>query len=113
MKNNQFRAYITKRMQKICKDTLLLTTDIDSNTRKCYLYNFLTGDCMGTISLYFTNEYVNIAYSKDSTKVCKVTNQKEAKQFDYCELKKANLFIDKAVAYFIGGFKNDIRKYKI
>lgn len=58
---------------------------------------------MGTISLYFTNEYVNIAYSKDNTKVCKITNQKEAEQFDYCELKKAILFIDKAVAYFIGG----------
>lgn len=113
MKNNQFRAYITKRMQKIHKDILLLTTDIDANTRKCYLYNILTGDCIGTISLYFTNEYVRIAYSNDNTKVCKITNQKEDKQFDYCELKQAILFIDKAVAYFIGGFKNDIRKYKI
>jgi hypothetical protein len=28
-------------------------------------------------------------------------------------LKQAILFIDKAVAYFIGGFKNDIRNYKI
>lgn len=103
MKNNQFRAYITKYLQKRYEQVFLLTTDIDSNTRRCYLYEQLTGQCVGSLSLYFTNEYVNIAYSKNNKKVCKLQNQKDEKQFDYCELRQAFNFIDNAFRYFIQG----------
>lgn len=102
MKNNQFRAYLDKYIKK-AYSALVLTVDKDSNTRICYLYTKLTGDCIGSIVLYFANEYVNIAYSKDRLKVCKLSNQKASKQFDYCELKQAKEFIQEALHYFIEG----------
>lgn len=102
MKNNQFRAYLDKYIKK-AYNALVLTVDKDSSTRICYLYTKLTGDCMGSIVLYFTNEYINISYSKNRLKVCKISNQKASKQFDYCELKEAILFLDNAVNYFIKG----------
>lgn len=101
MKNNQFRAYLDKYLKYRFTNTLILTVDKDSSTRICYLYTRLTGDCIGSIILYFTNEYINISYSKDRLKVCKIGNQKATKQFDYCELKLAMLFLDKAAIYFI------------
>lgn len=101
MKNNQFRAYLDKYIKLRYQNTRVLTLDKDSNTRICYLYTQLTGDCIGSIKLYFTNEYVNISYSKNRLKVCTIVNQKATKQFDYCNLKEAILFLDKAVEYFI------------
>lgn len=47
------------------------------------------------------NEGMNISYSKNSNKVCKIGNQKASKQFDYCELKQAKEFISEAIEYFI------------
>lgn len=91
--------YIKKRYQ----NTIVLTLDKDSNTRICYLYTQLTGDCIGSFILYFTNEFVNISYSKDNSRVCKLTNQKASKQFDYCELKQAKEFIQEALEYFDKG----------
>lgn len=103
MKNNQFRAYLDKYIKLRYQNTRVLTLDKDSNTRICYLYTQSTGDCIGSIILYFTNEFVNISYSKNSLKVCKLSNQKASKQFDYCELKQAVVFLDEAVNYFIKG----------
>lgn len=103
MKNNQFRAYLDKYIKKRYQNTIVLTLDKDSNTRICYLYTQLTGDCIGSLILYFTNEYVNISYSKNNDRVCKLTNQRASKQFDYCELKQAIIFLDEAVNYFIEG----------
>lgn len=47
MKNNQFRAYLDKCIKKRYQNTIVLTLDKDSNTRICYLYTQLTGDCIG------------------------------------------------------------------
>lgn len=105
MKNNQFRAYLDKCIKKRYQNTIVLTLDKDSNTRIFYLYTQLTGDCIGSFVLYFTNEYVNISYSKDNSRVCKLSNQKASKQFDYCELKQAIVFLDEAVHYFVEGGK--------
>ena len=112
MKNNQFRAHLTKyiygyveldpdiRMRCKC-----LSVDINSNTRKIYLYKYNDYTCIGSISLYFTNECVNIAYSKTSDTVCRLRNTQEEQQFDYCKLRDAILFINKAIYYFRKGEK--------
>lgn len=105
MKNNQFRAYITKYIDKTYNNTIVLSVDIDSNTRRTYLYTQLSGHCIGSFTLYFTNEYLNISYSKTNERACKIPNIKESKQFDYCELREAIFFLDKAVKYFIKGGK--------
>lgn len=101
MKNNQFRAYLDKYLKKTYNNTIVLTIDIDSNKRIFYLYGHLTGDCLGTIAMYFTNEYIEIAYSKSAKKACSVVNRLEKNQFDYCQLKQALEFINKAINYFV------------
>lgn len=104
MKNNQFRAHITKYIQEIYrKQQTAITIDLDSNTRIAYLYSNMTQQCLGTLRLYFSNEFVNISYSKTSEKVCKIGNTQESKQFDYCQLYNAKRFIDKAILFFIHG----------
>ena len=107
MKNNQFRAYLDKYIKKTWNNTTVLTVDKDSNTRNVYIYtnmkNKYFGECLGSIVFYFMNEGLNISYSKDNNRVCKLTNQKASKQFDYCELKQAIVFLDEAVCYFIEG----------
>lgn len=107
MKNNQFRAYLDKYIKKRYQNTIVLTLDKDSNTRICYLYTQLTGDCIGSFILYFTNEYMNISYSKSAKKVCSIVNKVEKMQFDYCELKQAIIFLDNAVQYFIERGKDE------
>lgn len=112
MKNNQFRAHLTKYIYQCTEldpNTITrfkcLSVDIDSNTRKIYLYNWMDYICVGSISLYFTNEYVNIAYSKTTDTVCKLLNTQEKSQFDYCKLRDAILFINRAIYYFRKGEK--------
>lgn len=103
MKNNQFRAYIDKYLKKKYKNITVLTIDKDSNTRIAYMYSQLTGECIGTIILYFKNEFINITYSKTNKTVCKITNRQECREFDYVDLKQVIFFIDKAVTYFLKG----------
>lgn len=107
MKNNQFRAYLDKYIKKTWNNTTVLTVDKDSNTRNVYIYTNMKGkcfgECLGSIVFYFMNEGLNISYSKDNNRVCKLTNQRGSEQFDYCELKKAKEFIQKALQYFIKG----------
>ena len=105
MKNNQFRAYLDKHIKRKYNNLKCLTVDIDSNKRNVYLYTELSEDCIGTICLYFANEYVNIAYSNTTQKVCKITNTREEKQFDYCNLKYAKKFIDQALTWFVNNYK--------
>ena len=113
MKNNQFRAHLTKYIYQYTElDPVFemrlkcLSVDIDSTPRKVYLYKWMDYTCIGSISLYFTNEYVNIAYSKTADIVCKLINTQEEQQFNYCKLQDAILFINKAIYYFRkkGGF---------
>ena len=104
MKNNQFRVYLDKHIKKAYRNTTILTVDKDSNTRNIYVYtnaNKYYGDCIGSLVFYFMNEGMNISYSKNSNKVCKMGNQKASKQFDYCELKQAKEFIKEAIDYFV------------
>lgn len=103
MKNNQFRAYIDKYIKKNNEKLTILTLDKDSNTRIIYLYKQKTKDCIGSIILYFTNEYFNISFSKSNKRVCSLVNRKAAEKFDYCELKQAIMFLEKATEYFIKG----------
>ena len=63
MKNNQFRAHLTKYIYQCTEldpNTITrfkcLSVDIDSNTRKIYLYKWLDYTCVGSISLY-SNRY--------------------------------------------------------
>lgn len=102
MKNNQFRAYLDKYIKSYREEVYIMTLaiDKDSNTRVVYLYDDVTEVCLGSIILYFTNEFVNISYSKSNKKVCKLSNQQDSKQFDYCELNSAKDFISDAIIYF-------------
>ena len=102
MKNNQFRAHLDKYIKYKSNYISTLTVDKDSNTRVCYLYDTITELCLGSIILYFSNEFVNISYSKNNKKVCKISNQKDSKEFDYCELNEAKKFICEAIKYFKG-----------
>lgn len=84
-----------------------MTVDKDSNTRNVCIdinmKNKYFGECLGSIVFYFMNEGLNISYSKNNKKVCKISNQKDSKEFDYCELKQAKEFIQEAIKYFIEG----------
>lgn len=103
MKNNQFRAYIDKYVKKKYEYTTVLTVDLDSNRRVMYLYGKITNECLGTISLNFANEFVEIQYSKSAKSAVSICNKKEKGKFDYCELKQAIELIDKAIKYFAEG----------
>lgn len=110
MKNNQFKAHLTKYISTHYNKMHSIHLDVDSNTRRIYLYTELTQYCLGSIVLYFTNDYVNISYSDKSSKVCKLSNQREQKQFDYCELREAKIFIERAIMYFENEFLKRINK---